>query len=354
MDTTKIYDLRQTFEENVTYGPFWEGELPSIVLSKSQHQFLGYEVNSRFGVPACPLTVNSRTISLLSRLGYDIITYKSVRTIEWRGNVFPHWLHVDAAGQLTEPHNSKPLIAAFEAFANDELTMANSFGIHSIRPEHWQPDVNHAKASLQSGQVLILSLMPSPVPGMSLVEDVRRLADLAAQTQADAFEVNLACPNTDGGKGLIYDDLKLSHRILVTAKIMVGKRPLLVKVGYYNEQRRIKEFLEQNRDVIEGVSSTNTYSMVIRTKQGKEAFPGRPSAGVSGAGIRTLSMKQAKNLIKYKQELGLDALHIIGIGGVTNSDQIDDYLSLGVNAVQSAVGVWADPYLASKYKEAHV
>src|SRR5260221_408173 len=133
-----IYDINQTFEENATYGPFWNEKLPKLSQPKQKFDFLGYELNSLFGVSACPLTANARYVKLMSKLGYDIITYKSVRSIEWRGNKYPHFRYVDVHKQLTSESVMSTVTASAEAFGNQEPSMANSFGIHSVRPEYWQ------------------------------------------------------------------------------------------------------------------------------------------------------------------------------------------------------------------------
>lgn len=347
--SSSIYDITQTFEQNATFGPFWSEKLPKLPARKPHYTFLGQKMNSLFGVSACPLTVNARYINLLSQLGYDLLTYKSVRSIEWRGNVFPHWMYVDAPKQLTSPDSNQKFTARFEPFGDQDPSMLNSFGIHSLKPEYWQEDFEVAQQKIQKGQLLILSLMPSPIPGQTLVDDGKKLAELANQTSAQVFEVNFACPNTDGGGGLIYDDLDLTFKICTAMKKVLGKKPLLVKVGYYKNQADLKKFMELNKDLIAGISTTNTYNMTVVDEENKQVLPGRPMAGVSGAAARTLSMAQAKNAVQFKKEMGLKDFVIIGTGGVTKPEHIQQYLDLGVDAVQTAVGAWADPFLASKY-----
>ncbi|MEO8581809.1 MAG: hypothetical protein ABI425_04540 [Patescibacteria group bacterium] len=349
---TQLYDLTKTFEENIAYGPFWEGKLPKVPTSKHKKKFLGFSLNSPFGVAACPLTVNSRFISLMSKLGYDLLTYKSVRSVEWHGNPFPHWQHVNLKDQLTSFASNDAVVAGFNSFENTEPSMANSFGIQSIKPEYWQEDVDVTLSKLSTGQLLILSLMCTPKEGEKLVVDAKRLAKLANETKAKMFEINLACPNTDGGQGLIYDDIKHSLKLCTIMKKELGNKPLLVKVGYYQDQSAVKKFLEESKGIIAGISSTNTYTRKIVTDSGKPGFDAaRPMAGVSGAAVRNLSMEQAEYIVKCKQELQLKNFVVVGIGGVTKPKHIDQYLDLGVDAVQTAVGAFANPMLAVEYKK---
>jgi len=132
-------------------------------------------------------------------------------------------------------------------------------------------------------------------------------------------------------------------------KEILGNIPVFAKVGYYKNQNDLKIFLQQTRGVLSGISSMNTYSGRVILADDTEAFPGRPTAGVSGAAIRAMAMEQARKAVRFRQELGLEKFAIIGIGGVTKPEHIQAYLHLGVDAVQTAVGAYEDPLLAQKY-----
>ena len=127
-----LYDITKSFEENIAYGPVWNGKLPHLPDTKT---FLGQRVNSLFGIAACPLTINARFVGLVGKLGFDILTYKSVRSVEWHGNPYPHWFYVDAPAK-TNVEAVKSFTASAVAFPKQEVSMANSFGIQSTKPEY--------------------------------------------------------------------------------------------------------------------------------------------------------------------------------------------------------------------------
>jgi dihydroorotate dehydrogenase len=347
----QLYDITQSIEANVMYGPSWSGTLPKL-LEKGQprHQLFGLPLRSPFGVPACPLTVNARAVFMLAELGFDLITYKSVRSVEFHGNVYPHWRYVNVSDQLFPGRVPTELTAADQPFHNQDATMANSFGVQSVRPEFWQADVDATVGQLPEGKQLILSLMCTPQKGETLVDDAKRLGKLAAQTHAKVFELNLACPNTDGGAGLIFEDVKRSHALCEAVKNELRDRPLLVKVGLFSKNAMIAEFLQAVHQCVEGVTTTNTLPAQIVNTDGTHTFPGRPSAGVSGAGIRDAAMAQYRAVAQHKAALQLDDFAVIACGGVTKPEHISTYLGLGATAVQAAVGVLANPLLAYQYK----
>ncbi len=352
LQNSPIYDIQQSFEQNATYGPFWNEEIAKTVNSPTlKTSFLGFSLNSAFGVAACPISCNSRYVSLLSQLGYDLISYKSVRSQEWRGNPAPHWRYADLPQLLEQSAALQPVLVSTQPFPNQEVSMVNSFGIHSLKPEYWQADVVVTLSKLQPGQLLILSLMATPQPNQKLTDDAQKLGRLALQTGVEVFELNLACPNTDKGAGLIYEDIKLATQMCQAMKQALGDKKLLVKVGYYKDQLMMRSFMEQNVGIIDGIASINTGSGPIAQQDGKDVFPGRPTAGISGAAVRNIAMKQAQNLTQYKKELKLKDFAVIGIGGVTKPEHIDQYLDLGVDAVQSSVGIWDNPFLGQEYKQ---
>lgn len=347
-----LYDITKSFEENSTFGPHWDGKFPKLPKVRRKISFLGFSLNSPFGIPACPLTVNARFIGVVSRLGFDLLTYKSIRSVEWHGNPFPHWFYVDAP-KKADVKKKKEFTASFAPFPRQDPSMVNSFGIHSLKPAYWREDFRQAQQNLLPGQLLILSTQTTRIAGVNLIQDAKNLARLSGEAGAKVVEINFACPNTDEGKGMIFDDINLAPKVCEAMKRILVATPLLIKVGFYKDENTIREILKRTKGVISGVSTANTYPGKIVDTNGKDAFPSRPYGGVSGAVIRKLAMKQAESFVKLKRELGLKRLAIIGIGGVTKVSHIREYLDLGVDAVQSAVGVFENPYLAYKYRKSH-
>lgn len=345
-----IYDINKEYAENMYYGPFWDAPLPKIPQTKSKKTFMGYKVNSLIGVPSCPLTVTPRYVKLYSRLGFDILTYKSVRSVEWHGNIYPHWRYVESNVLPVKDISPPTLQARTSPVAGKDTTQVNSFGIHSLKPEYWQEEYEIAQEHLLPGQLLILSMMLTPVEGRTTVDDARMVAQYSKETTAKIFEINLSCPNTEGGGGLIYDDVELSVEICKAIKKIIKSKPLLVKVGYYKEQEKLKTFMQRTQKIIAGLSSMNTYVAKVHGTNKKEAFPGRSMAGLSGAAIRGIALHQVKNAAIFRKELGLKDFTILGIGGITKTKHFDDYFKIGASAAQVAAGAYTDPFLAYKYK----
>lgn len=349
----KLYDITKSFEENITFGPFADLTIPPLKKTNKTFSFLGKKVSSLFGVAACPLTHGLRAVSLMSKLGYDIITYRSVRSMEWHGQPFPNWAYVSVPHQLSQKHFEKKILASSKPFTNQEVSMVNSFGIQSLKPKYWQEDFELARKRLQSHQILILSLMFTPETGKNIVKDAEVVANYGNETSADIFEINLAHPNS-GMKSLVYEDVNISIEICKKVKKILKKKKLLAKVSFYKNPNSLKEFMRKSMGIIDGITSSNTYPMNVVNKENKSYFPNRPKAALSGGAVRSLYMDQIRRIIEEKKDLQLKDFTVIGIGGVLKPLHIKQYLDLGVDAVQAAVGVFADPYLAQKYKNKYL
>jgi predicted dehydrogenase len=89
------YRTDRSYAWNYEHGPIWAGPMPVVPETPSKH-FFGLEVASRIGISA-GLLLNARWIGLYARCGYDILTYKTVRSRQRVCHPMPNWLFVDAA-----------------------------------------------------------------------------------------------------------------------------------------------------------------------------------------------------------------------------------------------------------------
>ena len=101
-----------------------------------------------------------------ARLGYSLLTYKSVRSRFWPAHPKPVLARLRPVGQA-EPSASTPLVVDNELTwsLSTSLSSANSVGLPSHNPEEWREDVRYARESLDQGQVLIVSVVGTPEPG---------------------------------------------------------------------------------------------------------------------------------------------------------------------------------------------
>jgi dihydroorotate dehydrogenase len=349
------YRVDRSFEWNYANGPDFAGPFPAIPATPEK-DFFGLKVRSRFGVPASIL-LNARWIATYARLGFDLLTYKTVRSSARLCQPPPNWLFLDPASVARNLHEpDRPLTLASAAPAEPHAaTAGGSFGIPSVAPEVWKPDVAAAKRALGPGQVLIVSVVGSARPGMSdeeFVADFAALARTVAEGGADVVEADLSCPNVAKREGEVYLDIELSARIARAVKDAAAGRPALLKLGDIADRKRMGEFLERTAGAADGIVMINAPSRRIVDATGAPAFgAGRERAGVTGGAIKAIALRAVADAARHVAKRGLP-VKIIGVGGVAAAADAREFLAAGAYAVQSATAATWNPLLAAEMKAA--
>ena len=245
-DFEPFYDVSRSYEDNYEQGPFGAfaealkdgngADAAGTTSEGASASFLGQPVNLPFGIPAGPL-LNSRFTTAAFRMGFDLATYKTVRSRAWGCNPFPNVLAVHpkaADGSLTP--GSAELDEGVLADTNYEtpISISNSFGVPSQSPDAWQPDMRAAIEAAGPGQVLVPSFQGSRVEGMSeeeYIADHATTARLVKETGAKLMVMNTSCPNEGHNRLLCHNPL-LVGRITEAVKQEIGDIPLMVKLAY--------------------------------------------------------------------------------------------------------------------------
>lgn len=334
----QLYDIHKTFTDNMAF-PF-TGKIP-VIKRKPQEQwlnFLGYKIASPLGVPACAITTGQK-IGVLAKLGFDVVTYKTIRAKPFKGHPFPNIFHVDQKTQLTASDINTEVQVIHEN--TGPIAIANSFGNISFEREFLHNDITRAKKSLHQGQVLIVSVF-----GETSQEFVEA-ALLAQQAGADIIEANFSCPNLCGK--LLYTDLVSVTEISQALVQALGNVPVIIKVGYFENTALMKNIIQAAHDVgIRGICGINSIPMKIMQGSSPAFGPTRRVSGVSGNPIRTLALtfvQQAHQIIK-DEKLNLA---LLATGGITQPHHFDEFLHEGATIALSATGTMFNPYLAAAY-----
>src|SRR5258708_23739097 len=104
------YDRRGTFK--MESPPLGYGLLPPAITLRNQPTMVGgYTVNFPFGISASVLTRNSKAIEFYSSWGFDILTYKTVRSVQREPHDEPTWVFIDPKStERVSPPFDKPVV----------------------------------------------------------------------------------------------------------------------------------------------------------------------------------------------------------------------------------------------------
>lgn len=347
-----LYDVDKSYDYNHEFGPFFTGVYPDLKL-EAQNEFLGFKVNSLFGIPAGPL-LNSSWVKTYADLGFDLLTYKTVRTTNKACHQPPNIVFINPDEynyQPDKPAYTKKTVTQ-EDYPNFSIT--NSFGVPSKEPDVWQEDIKRLLPKLKKGQLLILSVMGTAdeeTTEQEYVADFVKCAQLGIQAGAPVIEVNLSCPNL--GTGAIFNNHQLSKNILQKVKAAIGTTPLIAKLGYFPGKRELKEFVKTTHKFVDCFAAINTVPKEVFDYDGQQALPGksRVRSGTCGALIKDAGLSVVKALAHLRKK-NKYSYRVIGVGGVMNPESYFAYRKQGADAVQSATGAMWNPYLAYQIKKA--
>ncbi|MDA1178708.1 MAG: hypothetical protein O2931_07920 [Planctomycetota bacterium] len=344
------YDIHESWETNCERGPAF-AEAPPEVPWTPIKSFLGLPVRSRIGI-AAGLLPNSRWVLPYAERGFDILTYKTVRSVARPCYPVPNWVFVDDLG----PDHTPAYV--IETVPADPIQISSSvcFGMPSFAPAFWREDIRRCRSGLSDGQVLIVSGVATPPPNPTIGEmaaDYAQCAAWAVAAGADVIEANLSCPNVCSAEGTLYHDATSSRSIVQQIRDAIGNTPLLLKLGVFPNRLLMQQFLRAVDGLAEGVTLVNCISRTILQRDGQPAFgPNHTTAGVLGRAIHQPSVEAVREIHECITDEGL-ALAVVAVGGVAQISDFADFFQVGAHAVLCGSSPMYLPNLAVSTKQLH-
>jgi dihydroorotate dehydrogenase len=338
------FDRSKTYRWNYDHAPAPPEDIEVPVVGGSW-TFSGLPVPSPLGIAAGPL-LNGRWILYYASLGFDVLTYKTTRSIERESYPLPN----------LQPVTSGPLTTA-----NQELRAAShmlgswavSFGMPSMAPDVWRADVEWTRGRLPKEKLLSVSVVASPEAGWSLDDlaaDFARCARWAVESGADCVETNFSCPNVSTSDGQLYQQPPAAALVASRVREAIGATPYVIKIGFIAEDSLAEALLEAVAPHADALSMTNCISATVRDESGTVLFAGQPR-GIGGESIRAASQAQVARFAKLASKRG-DSIRLIGVGGISTADHVHEYLAAGAESVQLATAIMTNPEVGLEIKSA--
>lgn len=302
-------------------------------------------MNSPLGIPAGPL-LNSRWIHYYAAKGFDVLTYKTVRSSERKCYGLPNLLPVES-GSLSDEGE---VLGISKSTKFD--SWAISFGMPSKDPSTWRKDVERARSGLATGQVLVVSVVASPQPGWimsEVAEDFAKCAAWAAESGADVVEPNLSCPNVCTQEADLYLSADASRMVAQAVRAAVGSLPVALKVGLFPNQQKAEELVDAIAAYADAISATNSITGRVAATDGTLLFDGL-RRGIGGAAIEQRCLDEIVMLAAIIKKRG-SKLQLIGVGGVSTAKHVRKRLEAGARNVQIATAAMLDPNVALKIRQ---
>ncbi len=158
--------------------------------------------------------------------------------------------------------------------------------------------------------------------------------------EIDAFEVNLSCPNVDGGKLPFATDPPVAEAIVRGVREATSK-PVLAKLS--PNVTRIGDMAKAvEAGGADGITAVNTLlGLAVDWRTGRPALNTGPG-GYSGVSIKPVALRCAWECARAA------SIPVVGCGGITRAEDVLEYLAVGCRAVQVGTASFSDPGLLAR------
>lgn len=175
-------------------------------------------------------------------------------------------------------------------------------------------------------------------------KDFVELAEvLSMNHRIDALEMNLSCPNVKKGGSAFGANPKMIEKITRAVKDVTDKT-LIVKLSP-NVTDIVSMGLAAQEGGADAVSLINTLIGTAIDRDTREFVLGNKIGGLSGPCIKPVALRM---VWQCAQDLDIP---VIGMGGISNLEDVLDFLIVGAKAVQIGAYNFIDPAISQKCAE---
>lgn len=173
------------------------------------------------------------------------------------------------------------------------------------------------------------------IAGSSINEYVKVTERLSRKRGIDALEVNISCPNVKAGGAEIGADSKQALKTIAMVK-KASRFPVIAKLSPNVTDITVIARAVEDAGA-DGISLINTLvGMVIDVDKKKPALSNL-TGGLSGPAIRPVALAMVYKVARTVQ------IPVIGIGGITNTDDALQFLLAGAKAIQIGTANFINP-----------
>ena len=206
--------------------------------------------------------------------------------------------------------------------------MLNSIGLQNPGIEYFVK--NELPYLVDQKATIILNVV-----GETLDDYIQVVDYIKDKQEFTAIELNLSCPNVDGGLDFSQDPKKAFTLVSEVKKIT--RIPVWAKLS-----PNITDITEVAKGCIDGgtdgLSLINTVLGLAINKWTKKTVLPRVTGGYSGPAIKPIALRMIWQT--YKK---FPKVPIIGIGGIHNTDDAIEFLLCGASAIQVGTANFVNP-----------
>ena len=177
----------------------------------------------------------------------------------------------------------------------------------------------------------------------SSVEEYGEIAKRFDDTDIDAIEINISCPNVKEGGATFGNNPDMSFRVVDICRKNTSK-PLITKLSPNQTDiaYSAKRCIEAGSD---GLAVINTLMGMAIDSKTRKPIIGHNSGGLSGPSIKPVALL---NVYKVYQESKKHNIPIIGQGGIVSANDAIEFIIAGAATVGVGTALFYDPLVCKK------
>ncbi|MGB5719565.1 MAG: dihydroorotate dehydrogenase [Woeseiaceae bacterium] len=177
----------------------------------------------------------------------------------------------------------------------------------------------------------------------STIEEYERVTERFDDSDIDAIEINISCPNVKEGGVAFGNDPEMSARVVAACRARTSK-PIITKLSpnQTDIETNARLCIEAGTD---GFAVINTLMGMAIDSESRRPVIGNVQGGLSGPAIKPIA------LLKVHQVYGVARKHgvpIIGQGGITTPTDAIEFMIAGAAAIGIGTALFYDPLICKK------
>ncbi|MGM8211815.1 dihydroorotate dehydrogenase [Virgibacillus sp. W0430] len=175
----------------------------------------------------------------------------------------------------------------------------------------------------------------------STLEEYEYVTEAFNETDAvNALELNISCPNVKEGGIQFGTDEKLAA--YVTEKVKrISKHPVYVKLSP-NVSNIVRVAKAVEAAGADGLSMINTLTGMQIHLPSRKPLLANKTGGLSGSAIKPIAIRM---IYEVNQHVSLP---IIGMGGISNADDVLEFLLAGADAIAIGTANFQNPFICEE------
>ncbi len=177
----------------------------------------------------------------------------------------------------------------------------------------------------------------------SSVEEYGEIAKHFDDTNIDAIEINISCPNVKEGGVAFGNDPDMSFRVVEICRKNT-KKPIITKLSP-NQTDIAANALRCIDAGSDGLAVINTVMGMAIDIEKRRPIVGNNQGGLSGPAIKPIALLKVHQVYEVSKKYGIP---IIGQGGIVTAEDAIEFIIAGADTVGIGTALFYDPLICQK------